>query len=144
MRQKEKHTLSAEDLGILMRQNWLYGRAYPLGIFLIYKSLTKLFCAITGTRPKVLFPAKPTAATEITAEEGNPLDVLALARRRGQPKKQSPSDVPDYVRYDELPRTVCYGDVDLFVIRNPEGGKDVLVAVIDFRNLKGRQQGAEG
>jgi hypothetical protein len=36
-----------------MRQDWLYGRPYPLGIFLIYKSLTKLFCAITGTRPKV-------------------------------------------------------------------------------------------
>jgi hypothetical protein len=144
VRQKEKHTLSAEDLGILIRQNWLYGRAYPLGIFLIYKSLTKLFCAITGTRPKVLFPAKPTAATETTAEEGNPSDVLTFAQRRRRPKKESPSDVPDYVRYDELPKTVCYGDVDLFVIRNPEGGRDVLAAVIDFRNLKGRQQGAEG
>ena len=58
-----------------------------------------------------------------------------------EPKKQSPSDVPDYVRYDELPRTVCYNDVDLFVIRNPEGGSAVLVVVIEFRNLKGRQQG---
>jgi hypothetical protein len=144
VRQKEKHTLSAEDLGILMRQNWLYGRAYPLGIFLIYKSLTKLFCAITGTRSKVLFPAKPTAATETTAEEGNPSDVLTFAQRRRRPKKKSPNDVPDYVRYDELPKTVYYGDVDLFVIRNPEGGRDVLTAVIDFRNLKGRQQGAEG
>jgi hypothetical protein len=124
-----------------MRQNWLYGRAYPLGIFLIYKSLTKLFCAITGTRPKVLFPAKPT---ETTIEEGNPSDVLIFTRRRRTPKKQSLSDVPDYVRYDDLPRTVCYGDVDLFVIRNPEGGSDVLVAVIDFRNLKGQPQGAEG
>ena len=138
MRQKEKHTLSAEDLSILMRQNWLYGRVYPLGIFLIYKSLTKLFCAITGTRPKVLFPAKPTAATETTTEEGNPSDVLTFAQRRRRLKKKSPSDVPDYVRYDELPKTVCYGDVDLFVIRNPEGGRDVLAAVIDFRNLKGR------
>ena len=52
--------------------------------------------------------------------------------------------MPDYVRYDDLPRTVCYGDVDLFVIRNPEGGSDVLVAVINFRNLKGQPQGAEG
>jgi hypothetical protein len=144
VRQKKKHTLSAEDLAILMRQDWLYGRPYPLGIFLIYKSLTKLFCTIIGTRPKVLFPAKPTAATETAVEEGNPSDVLTFARRRGRPKKQSLSDIPDYVRYDELPRTVYYGDVDLFVIRNPEGGKDVLMAVIDFRNLKGRQQGAEG
>jgi hypothetical protein len=127
-----------------MRQNWLYGRAYPLGIFLIYTALTKLFCAITGTRPKVLFPAKPTAATETTAGKGNPSDVLTFARRRGRPKEHSPSDVPDYGRYDTLPRTVCYGDVDLFVIRNPEGGRDVLVAVIHFRTIKGRQQGTEG
>jgi hypothetical protein len=116
-----------------MRQNWLYGIRYSLGIFLIYKSLTKLFCAITGTRPTVLFPAKPTAARDTTAEEGNSSDVLNFARRRRRWEKQSPSDVPDYVRYDELPRTVCYGDVDLFVIRNPEGGRDVPVAVIDFK-----------
>jgi hypothetical protein len=112
-----------------MRQDWLYGRPYPLGIFLIYKSLTKLFCAITKTRPKVLFPAKPTAATETAVKEGNPSDVLTFARRRGRPKKQSLSDMPDYVRYDELPRTVCYGDVDLFVIRNPE---DVQAGIIVF------------
>jgi hypothetical protein len=91
-----------------------------------------------GTRPKVLFPAKPITATETTAEEGHPSDVLTFARRRRRPKKKSPSDVPDYVRYDELPKTVCYGDVDLFVIRNPEGDRDMLAAVIDFRNLKGR------
>ena len=54
------------------------------------------------------------------------------------------SDIPKYVRYDDLPRTLCYGDIDLFVIRNPDGGSDVIVAVIDFRNLKGTEQGAEG
>jgi hypothetical protein len=54
------------------------------------------------------------------------------------------SDIPKYVRYDDLPRTLCYGDIDLFVIRNPYGGSDVIVAVIDFRNLKGTEQGAEG
>jgi hypothetical protein len=47
--------------------------------------------------------------------------------------------LPGYVRYDPLPRTVCYGDVKLFAIRNPEGGMDVIVAVIHFRNLKGRE-----
>jgi hypothetical protein len=54
------------------------------------------------------------------------------------------SDIPKYVRYDDLPRTLCNGDIDLFVIRNPDGGSDVIVAVIDFRNLKGTEQGAEG
>jgi hypothetical protein len=54
------------------------------------------------------------------------------------------SDIPKYVRYDDLPTTLCYSDIDLFVIRNPDGGSDVIVAVIDFRNLKGTEQGAEG
>ena len=54
------------------------------------------------------------------------------------------SDIPKYVRYDDLPRTLCYGDIDLFVIRNSEGGSDVIVAVIDFRNLKGTEQGTKG
>ena len=54
------------------------------------------------------------------------------------------SDIPEYVRYDDLPRTLCYGDIDLFVIRNPDGGSDVIVAVIDFRNLKGIEQRSEG
>jgi hypothetical protein len=54
------------------------------------------------------------------------------------------SDIPKYVRYDDLPRALCYGDINLFIIRNPDGGSDVVVAVIDFRNLKGTEQGAEG
>lgn len=48
------------------------------------------------------------------------------------------------VRYDDLPKTVCYGDIELFVIRNPQGGSDIVVAVVDFRNLKGTEQGSEG
>jgi hypothetical protein len=43
--------------------------------------------------------------------------------------------------YYNLPKTVCYGDIELFVIR---GGSDIVVAVVDFRNLKGTEQGSEG
>jgi hypothetical protein len=54
------------------------------------------------------------------------------------------SDIPKYIRYDDLPRTLCYGDNDLFFIRNPDGRSDVIAAEIDFRNLKGTEEGAEG
>ena len=53
------------------------------------------------------------------------------------------TDIPKYIRYDELPRTVCYRDINLFVICNPEGGSDVVVSVVDFRNAKGTEQDAE-
>jgi hypothetical protein len=42
-------------------------------------------------------------------------------------------------------RTVCYGDIDLFLLRNldnPE--RDILMAEVNFRNLKGRTEDADG
>jgi hypothetical protein len=39
----------------------------------------------------------------------------------------------------DLAPVLYYLDIDLFVIRNPEGSSDVVVAVIDIRNLKGTE-----
>jgi hypothetical protein len=84
-----------------------------------------------------------TASEELTLED-------KIAGRQGRSKRESKrlddfqSDIPKYVRYNDLPPTLCYRDIDLFVIRNPEGKSDVVAAVVDFRNLKGTEQGAEG
>jgi len=67
-----------------------------------------------------------------------------LAKKRRKTLDDFQSYIPKYIQYDDLPPALCYGDIDLFVIRNLEGGSDVVVAVIDFRNLKGTEQGAEG
>jgi len=77
--------------------------------------------------------------TERRAEE-----IEGKTARSRKPVGGFQSDIPKSVRHDDLPRTLCYGDIDLFVVRNPDGGSDVIVAVIDFRNLKGTEQGAEG
>ena len=43
------------------------------------------------------------------------------------------------------PGTVCYGDIELFVLGNPDNPeRDILMAEINFRNLKGRAEGADG
>jgi hypothetical protein len=43
------------------------------------------------------------------------------------------------------PGTICYGDIDLFLLRNPDNPeRDILMAEVDFRNLKGRPEGADG
>ena len=43
------------------------------------------------------------------------------------------------------PQTVCYGDIDLFLLRNPDNPeRHILMAEVDFRNLKGRPEGADG
>jgi hypothetical protein len=43
------------------------------------------------------------------------------------------------------PGTVYYGDIKLFLLRNPDNPqRDILMAEVNFRNLKGRAEGADG
>jgi hypothetical protein len=88
-----------------------------------------MWSAITGTRPGVLLPQ---GESESAASEG---------RKR---KRSIKSDLPQHVSLNDLPPTVCYRDIELFYLRNPDGGRDVLCAIIEFRNLKGRPEGADG
>jgi Protein of unknown function (DUF3435) len=125
--------MSPQDLGILLRQLWLYTSLYPLGRFLVQEAVVLLWSSITGTRPRVLVPPKAPAVTQEMEEGNNPV------KKAGQARGHRQSDIPKFVRYDDLPKTVCYGDIELFVIRNPQGGSDIVVAVIDFRNLKGTE-----
>lgn len=52
--------------------------------------------------------------------------------------------LPKYVALDNLPDTVCYHDIELFYLRDPDSECDVLCAIIEFHNLKGRPEGADG
>jgi hypothetical protein len=41
--------------------------------------------------------------------------------------------------------TICYGDIDLFLLRNSDNPeRDILMAEVNFRNLKNRSEGADG
>jgi hypothetical protein len=57
--------------------------------------------------------------------------------------KSFESDLPKYVPISDAPKTVYWRDIELFYIRNPDGGRDVLCAIINFTNLKGRPEGAD-
>ena len=42
------------------------------------------------------------------------------------------------------PGAVCYGDIELFLLRNPDNPeRDILMAEVIFRNLKGGAEGAD-
>lgn len=134
--------MSAEDLSILLRQLWLYTALTLLGRLLLQEGFVLLASSFTGTRPRILVPlssiATPSESERAMAEN-------AGKAFRGHKRADGfQSDIPKYVRSDGLPRTLSYGDIDLFVIRNPDGGSDVIVAVIDIRNLKDTEQGSEG
>jgi hypothetical protein len=142
-RARQKYTLSAEDLGILLQWHWKYGRLiFPTERRRSENSLLMLWSGFTGTRPATLV-ANDTSTLKNSRE--SPADDLSggtliddsdgdtLVSGESEPKAQT-----------EV-QTVCYGDIDLFLLRNPDSPeRDILMAEVEFRNLKGRPEGADG
>jgi len=91
-----------------------------------------LWSSITGTRPGVLLA------------EGQDQPAVSAPHSGRKRDKSFESDLPKYVPISDAPKTVCWRDIELFYIRNPDGGRDVLCAIINFTNLKGRPEGADG
>jgi hypothetical protein len=120
----------------------------------VQQSTVMLWSSITGTRPGVLLPRISSSDSTSTGNAGSvdgtftrgqgPLTAPALHPKRRKRNKTFESDIPKYVSVDDTPKTVCWEDIELFYLRNPEGGRDVPCAIINFRNLKGRPEGADG
>jgi Protein of unknown function (DUF3435) len=107
---------------------------------IIQQAMIMLWSSITGTQPGVLLPQREASATR-TPQTNTPDGFPSKKRKRDQ---QFKSDLPQRVSLDDLPKTVCYRDIELFYLKDPNNGRDVLCAVIEFRNLKGRPEGADG
>jgi hypothetical protein len=118
---------------------------------LVQQSTVMLWSSITGTRPGVLLPRlSPSAAKSagsagsVDGTQGQDPPTPSTTRPGRKRDKTFKSDLPKYVSINDTPKTVLWEDVELFYLHNPEGGKHVLCAIINFRNLKGRPEGADG
>ena len=153
-RTKRKETLTVEEYGLFQRYLWVNSFYFRCGNMLVQQSMVMLWSSITGTRPGVLLP--PPGLSEMpsggSAEPADghsnrkhhaPTTPLPHPKRR-KLKQTFESDVPKYVSVNDMPNTVCWEDIELFYLRNPDGGRDVLCTIINFRNLKGRPEGADG
>jgi hypothetical protein len=163
-RARRKDTLSAEDLGILLQWRWKYGTStFANERQRIQMSLLILFSAFTGSRPGTLL-ADDDDDNSSSSGEIMPQQISELVARVGNSSRESLVDessgstLVDNSDGDTLVgtesdskarttrlRTICYGDIDLFLLRNldnPE--RDILIAKVDFRNLKGRSEGVDG
>jgi hypothetical protein len=50
-----------------------------------------------------------------------------------------------FVTQATRPNTICYRHINLFLLRNPDNPEqDILMAEVDFQNLKGRPEGTDG
>jgi Protein of unknown function (DUF3435) len=134
-RAKSKTTLSPEEYGLIQRYWWKFSFCFRHGNMIVQESTLMLWSSITGTRPGTILP--PNSHKDTDSETGG-------TRKRSRQDLTFLSDLPQYSPVDDLPKTVCYEDIELFYLRNPGGSRDVLCAIITFRNLKGRPEGADG
>ncbi|KAJ5438594.1 uncharacterized protein N7458_009592 [Penicillium daleae] len=130
-RTKQKNTLDVDVFCVTYRHHWVHSRFFRHGSMIVQFATVQLWSAITGTRPGVLLPQNSSLPGESSSEKRNQGPVFQ-------------SDLPKYKSLKELPDSVCYRDIELFYLKDRESNRDVLCAVIEFRNLKGRPEGADG
>ncbi|BCR88236.1 uncharacterized protein ACHE_40800A [Aspergillus chevalieri] len=98
-----------------------------------------LWSSITGTQPGVLLPQQDATNDPNASQDG----LLSLGPRKRKQGDSFKSDLPQWISPNDLPNTICYRGIELFYLRNPDDGRDVLCAIIEFCNLKGRPEGAD-
>lgn len=91
----------------------------------------QLWSAITGTCPGVLL------SQEISLPNHSSLGKCKWAETFA-------SDLPKYILLKDLLESVCYYNIELFYLKDPQSKHDVLCAIIEFHNLKGQPEGADG
>ena len=105
--------------------------------------LLMLFSVFTGSRPATLLADNDSSCRDSGENSTNNLSGSTLVY-------DSDGDTlidnkPDLKTRTTRLGTICYGDIDLFLLRNPDNPeRDILMAEVDFRNLKGRPEGADG
>jgi hypothetical protein len=143
-RARRKDTLSAEDLGILLQWHWKYGMStFANERQRVQMGLLMLFSAFTGSRPATLLAEDDSSSND--SRESSTGD---LSGRTSEDDYDGDTliavEIESRARASRS-RTICYRDIDLFLLRNPDNpDRDILMAEVDFRNLKGRPEGADG
>jgi hypothetical protein len=143
-RARRKDTLSAEDLGILLQWLWKYGTStFANERQRVQMSLLMLFSAFTGSRPGTLLANHTSWSTD--SQESSTDDLSSSTLPYDSDGETLVDEKPNINAQTTMPGTICYGDIDLFLLRNPDNPeRDILMAEVDFRNLKGRPEGADG
>jgi hypothetical protein len=123
-----KDTLTYPESCLVYKYNWESSTYFTCGNMIVQESTVLSWCSITGTRPGVIL------------SNNNGPDTTKGTNWNGT----FVSDIPQHVSVGSMPNTVCWEDIELFFLEDPEASRDVPCAIINFRNLKGRPEGADG
>jgi hypothetical protein len=141
---RRKDTLSAEDLGILLQWHWKYGTStFANERLRVQMGLVMLFSAFTGSRPGTLLADDDSSCRDSRESSAGDLSINTLVY--DSDGDTLVDDIPNLKARNIRPGTICYGDIDLFLLRNPDNpDRDILMAEVEFRNLKGKSEGEDG
>ena len=136
--------MSAEDLGILLQWHWKYGTStFANERQRVQMGLVMFFSAFTGSRPGTLLADDDSSCRDFRESSAGDLSTNALAY--DSDGDTLVDDIPNLKARNIRPGTICYGDIDLFLLRNPDNpDRDILMAEVEFRNLKGKSEGEDG
>ena len=100
-----------------------------------------LFSAFTGSRPATLVVDDDSSCKDVRENLTDDLSGTLTYDSDGDTLVDGKSDSKARAT---RPGTICYGDINLFLLRNPDNPeRDILMAEVNFRNLKGRAEGAD-
>jgi hypothetical protein len=98
-------------------------------------SFLMVFSAFTGSRPATLFTDGSSSSNDSQEGSADDLSSTFVDDSDGDTLVGGESDSKTQAT---RPGTICYGNIDLFLLRNPDNPeRDILMAEVDFRNLKG-------
>jgi hypothetical protein len=136
--ERRKDILRAEDLGILLQWHWKYGMlTFTNECQRVQFSVLMLFSAFTGRRPTALLADDSSSSKD--SQESSADDLSSTSLVDDSDGDLLVSGESDSKAQTTRPGTFCYGDIDHFLLRNPDNPeRDILMAEVDFRNLKVR------
>jgi hypothetical protein len=105
--------------------------------------LLMLFSAFTGSRPATLLADNDSSCKDSGENLTDNFSSSTLAYDSNGDTLVD--DKPDSKTRTTRPGIIYYGDIDLLLLRNPDNPeRDILMTEVDFRNLKGRPESADG
>jgi len=108
----------------------------------VQMGLLMLFSAFTGSRPATLLTDNDSCRD---SGENSTDNLSSSTLAYDSDGDTLVDDKPESKTRTTRPGTIYYGDIDFFLLRNPDNPeRDILMAEVDFRNLKGRPEDADG
>jgi hypothetical protein len=102
-----------------------------------------LFSIFTGSRPATLLADNDSSCKD--SEENSTNNLFSSTLVYNSDEDILINNKPDLKTRTTKLETIYYGDINFFLLRNPDNPKrDILIVEVDFRNLKGRSEGIDG